>query len=92
MKAIIEFNLDDSDDSHSYYQMNKASDMASALWEMMYNTKKSLGASGILLWNYQPISYPAEDHNICHWAILPSDPLFELIKPGLLKNSYAIPR
>ena len=42
MKAIIEFNLDDSDDSHSYYQMNKASDMASALWEMMYNTKKSL--------------------------------------------------
>ncbi len=42
MKAIIEFNLDDSDDSHSYYQMNKASDMASALWEIMYNTKKKL--------------------------------------------------
>lgn len=42
MKATLEFNLDDLDDSHSYYQTNRASDMASALWEIMYNTKKKL--------------------------------------------------
>jgi hypothetical protein len=42
MKATIEFNLDDSDDAELYYRMNKATDMAGALWDITHNTKKAL--------------------------------------------------
>ena len=45
------------------------------------NTKRSLGASGILLWNYEPHSYPWEANTTgsCHWTVLPDDPLFKAI-------------
>jgi len=42
MKAIIEFNLDDPEDLHRYELMNKAMDLAGALWDITHNTKKSL--------------------------------------------------
>jgi hypothetical protein len=38
----ITFNTDDADDRAEYYRMTRANDMAGALWEMMYNTKKGL--------------------------------------------------
>jgi len=42
MKAIIEFNLSDPDDSRDYYLINKSSDMAMFIWQLAYNTKKEL--------------------------------------------------
>lgn len=42
MKVTIEFNLSDSDDSRSYYVMNKANEMALMIWQLSHNTKKEL--------------------------------------------------
>ena len=42
MKAKLEFDLDNPDDAELYYRMNKATDMAGALWDITHNTKKSL--------------------------------------------------
>ena len=62
------------------------------------NTKRSLGASGILLWDYEPHSYTWEANTtgVCHWAILPDattpphnppsdDPLLKAIKNYSIK-------
>jgi hypothetical protein len=42
-KATLEFNLNDPDDRMEYMRCNKSLDMALALWEIRYNTKKSIG-------------------------------------------------
>lgn len=41
-KAILEFDLNDIDDELSHKQCVKANDMALMLWELVYNTKKSI--------------------------------------------------
>lgn len=41
-KAILEFDLNEPDDRVAHYRAIKSLDMASALHEIMYNTKKSL--------------------------------------------------
>jgi hypothetical protein len=42
MKATIEFNLDEQEDVERYKRINKADDMAFAIWDITHNTKKSL--------------------------------------------------
>lgn len=42
MKAILKFNLDDPDDRMEHERCIKATDMALVLWELCYNSKKSL--------------------------------------------------
>ena len=42
MKAILEFDLNETDDRIAHYRAIKSLDMASALHEIVYNTKKSL--------------------------------------------------
>jgi hypothetical protein len=42
MKGIIEFNLDDYDDIVKFKRYNKADDMAFALFEFLYNSKKDI--------------------------------------------------
>jgi hypothetical protein len=41
-KAILEYNLTDSDDKIEFERATKSLDMALALWEFGYNTKKNL--------------------------------------------------
>jgi hypothetical protein len=41
-KAILEFDLNNEEDSMLFSRMHKATDMASALWTILYNTKKSI--------------------------------------------------
>lgn len=41
-KAVIEFDLDNEDDSMLFGRMNKSTDMAIALWTILYNTKKGI--------------------------------------------------
>ncbi len=41
-KAILEYNLDDVDDSMAHLRAVKSLDMALVLWEMAYNTKKKI--------------------------------------------------
>jgi len=41
-KAILEFDLNDQDDSMAHMRAVKALDIASVLWEMAYNTKKGI--------------------------------------------------
>ncbi len=41
-KAILEFDLTDPDDKQAHLRAVKSFDMASALWEITHNTKKSL--------------------------------------------------
>ena len=41
-KAIIEYDLTDSDDQLEFERAAKSLDMALALWEFAYNTKKKL--------------------------------------------------
>jgi len=43
MKAILEFDLNEMDDSMAHKRCAKATDMAIALWEIAYNTKKRIG-------------------------------------------------
>lgn len=42
MKAIIEFNLDNPDDRHSYEIHNKSKDLAFLIWQLMTNKKKEI--------------------------------------------------
>ena len=41
-KAILEFDLNDPDDRREFELVNKSKDIALALWEIVYNTKKSV--------------------------------------------------
>lgn len=41
-KATLEFDLNDEEDSMLFNRMNKSTDMASALWTILYNTKKGI--------------------------------------------------
>ena len=41
-KANLEFDLSDLDDRMEFERVNKSTDMALVLWEMVYNSKKSL--------------------------------------------------
>jgi hypothetical protein len=42
MKAILEFDLNDPDDTVAHLRAVKALDMALVLWEMTHNTKKGI--------------------------------------------------
>ena len=42
MKAILEYNLNETDDIKAHLRAVKSLDMAIALWEIIYNTKKGL--------------------------------------------------
>ena len=42
MKAQLNFDLDDFDDRIAHERCSKALDMALVLWELQYNTRKSL--------------------------------------------------
>jgi hypothetical protein len=41
-KAILEFDLNDPDDTMAHLRAVKSLDMALVLWEMLYNTKKRI--------------------------------------------------
>jgi hypothetical protein len=41
-KATLEFDLNDEEDSMLFNRMNKSTDMASALWTILHNTKKGI--------------------------------------------------
>jgi hypothetical protein len=41
-KAILEYDLNDSDDTMAHLRAVKSLDMALVLWEMIYNTKKGI--------------------------------------------------
>jgi hypothetical protein len=41
-KAILEFDLNDSDDRMEHLRCVKSTDMALLIWDILYNTKKSL--------------------------------------------------
>lgn len=41
-KATLEFDLNDSDDQMAHLRAVKSLDMALALWEIVYNTKKKI--------------------------------------------------
>ncbi len=41
-KAILEFDLNDHDDSMAHLRAVKSLDMTLVLWEMAHNTKKSI--------------------------------------------------
>jgi hypothetical protein len=41
-KAILEYDLNDPDDSMAHYRATKSLDMALVLWEMAYNVKKRI--------------------------------------------------
>ena len=42
MKAILEYDLNDMDDSMSHLRAIKSLDMALVLWEIAYNVKKQM--------------------------------------------------
>ena len=42
-KGILEFDLNEPDDIMAHKRAVKASDMASALWDITHNTKKKIG-------------------------------------------------
>lgn len=42
MKAILEFNLDEQEDIKSHLRAVMSLNMSIALWELVYNTKKSI--------------------------------------------------
>ena len=41
-KAILEFDLNDSDDAMHHLRAVKSTDMAMVLWELAYNSKKRI--------------------------------------------------
>jgi len=41
-KAILEFNLEDADDRMEFQRAAKSTDMALALWQILYNTRKEM--------------------------------------------------
>jgi hypothetical protein len=42
-KAILEYDLNDTEDKYAHKRAVKSFDMAMALWDITHNTKKSLG-------------------------------------------------
>lgn len=42
MKAILEFDLNDPDDSMAHLRAVKSLDMALVLWELVHNSKKGM--------------------------------------------------
>ena len=40
--AILKFNLDDPDDAMAFHRASLATDMALALWEIVYNSRKKV--------------------------------------------------
>jgi hypothetical protein len=42
MKAILEYDLSDSDDRMAHLRAVKSTDMALALWQILYNTRKEM--------------------------------------------------
>lgn len=42
MKAVLEYNLNDSDDAMAHLRAVKSLDMALVLWEVMYNIRKGI--------------------------------------------------
>jgi hypothetical protein len=42
MKAILKFNLDDADDRMAHLRAVQSTELAIALWHIMYNSKKKL--------------------------------------------------
>ena len=72
-KAILEFDLNEPDDIMAHKRATKATDMAVALWEILYNTKKSVewsledkgyDKSEVLDLVYDRINEILEEHNI----------------------------
>jgi len=72
-KAILEYDLNDSDDSMAHMRAVKSLDMAMALWTITNNTKKSLEWSmegkemdkyDALELVYEKIYEIMEEHNI----------------------------
>jgi hypothetical protein len=41
-KAILKFDLTDSDDAMEFERATKATDMALVLWQLVFNTKKQI--------------------------------------------------
>jgi hypothetical protein len=41
-KATLKFNLEDPDDRMEFQRASKSTDMALALWQILYNTKKEM--------------------------------------------------
>ena len=42
-EAILKYDLNDTDDAMAHMRAVKSLDMALALWEIVYNTKKGIG-------------------------------------------------
>ena len=72
-KAILEYDLNDSEDSMAHMRAMKSLDMAMALWTITHNTKKSLEWSmegkdmnkyDALELVYEKIYEILEEHNI----------------------------
>ena len=42
-EAILKYDLNDTDDAMAHMRAVKSLDMALALWEIKYNTKKAIG-------------------------------------------------
>ena len=42
-EAILKYDLNDTDDAMAHMRAIKSLDMALALWDIRYNTKKSIG-------------------------------------------------
>jgi hypothetical protein len=72
-KAILEYDLNDSEDSMAHMRAVKSLDMAMALWTITHNTKKSLEWSmegkemdkyDALELVYEKIYEILEEHNI----------------------------
>ena len=72
-KAILEFDLNDPDDIMAHLRAVKSLDMALTLWEIVYNTKKTiewqiesekLDANTVLDKVYEIIWQELEEHGI----------------------------
>jgi hypothetical protein len=72
-KGILEFDLNEPDDIMAHKRATKALDLASALWDITHNTKKSIEWSlegkeldkyEVLDLVYERIYEILEDHNI----------------------------
>ena len=72
-KAILEYDLNDSDDAMAHLRAVKSLDMAMALWEIVHNSKKGLEWSmedkeidkyDALELVYKKIHEILDDHNI----------------------------
>jgi len=46
MKGILEFDLNDFDDKMAHLRATQSTQMALALWNILYNSKKNYDASG----------------------------------------------